>query len=833
MTERIFHLGEIVDPATHSRTGTALDVKSSELTTHGVIVGMTGSGKTGLGIVLLEEALRSGLPVIAIDPKGDLADLALTFPQLDAASFAPYVDPAAAQQAGQTDDDFAAAQAELWTTGLADWGLGAGDVRALHDAATTTIYTPGSSIGVPLNIVAGLSPAAGADSETVTDEIEGYTSGLLGLVGIDADPLSSKEHILVANLLANALAGGIALDLPALVAQVAQPPIRKLGVFELDQFFPPAERTKLAMTLNGLLASPSFAAWGKGAPLDIDALLTDQATGRPRAAIISIAHLSDPERQFVVSLVLGKLITWMRRQSGTADLRALVYMDEIAGYCPPTAMPPAKAPMLTLLKQARAFGIGLVLATQNPVDVDYKALSNAGTWMVGRLQTEQDRNRLLDGMSSASGEVDVKAVGDIIAGLAKREFVVRTPGTSAPRVFTTRWAMSYLAGPLTREQVAALTAHASERSAATPTAGPAAVPTQAPVASPDWVSLPANETTSTPESSPADKAEPTPAATATPATNALGDDESPVPPNPAEGILTRWVDPAAPWAPTVGATAGTRYEAAAIARVNLLFDDAKAGLHSSEEYEAVLHPLPIAPDPAAAVSVDYDDRDLQAGAPPGVVYRIPEAPIATKGYWSSLQKNLVNQLVASHTEDLWQHVALKLVSRPGEAQADFTARVVQAAANAADNEAASLRSKYAKKTATAQAQLTAAQDRAQVATDQAKAQKSSAVLSAAGSVLGAFLGGRRNTGSIVRSVGRAASRTAGTGAAGSRVDAATNKVATEEAELAQVEAELTAELAAINDRWTDVAAQITELKVPLKKTNVTVTQIVLGWIPVG
>lgn len=838
MDARTFHLGETVDPTTHDRSGTPIQVKSSDLTTHGVIVGMTGSGKTGLGVALLEEALGGGVPVIAFDPKGDLTNLLLTFPALDAASFAPWVDPSAAEQAGQSVEDFAAAQADTWRNGLASWGIDSTQIQALRDTAAFTIFTPGSSSGVPLNLVGSLAAPVGADAETTADEIEGYVSGLLGLVGVQADPLASREHILLSNLVAHGWANGQNLDLPTLVAQVAQPPLRKLGVFEIDQFFPPNDRNALAMKLNGLLASPSFAAWGMGAPLDID-LLVRAADGRPRAAIICTAHLSEDERQFVTSLVLGKLITWMRRQTGTGDLRTLVYLDEVAGYCPPTAQPPAKKPILTLLKQARAFGVGMVLATQNPVDVDYKVLSNAGTWLIGRLQTEQDRSRLLDGLSSATGGVDVAAVGATIAGLAKREFVLRRVGTEQPVVLTSRWAMSYLRGPLTREQIAGLMADAPERTAeptalAPPVATPASPATAAtPVATEAVAAAPLAPAASPPDAAPVPEA--APAVTTVPPVPvaSLAADESPVAPKVADGIAVRWVDPAAPWAPTVGATAGTRYEAAAVARVQLLFDDTKLALRSTEEWEAVLHPLGVFVDPAAAQAVDYDDRDLLLEAPAGAVYRLTDAPIATKAFWTGLQRDLVAHLVASRTVELWQNRSLKLVSRPGESQEDFAARAATAASEAADAEAAKLRGKYETKLRAQQGRIDAAHDRAEVAAAQAKAQKSSAMLSAAGSLLGGFLGGRRSTGSLVRSAGTAASRASRTGASSARTEAAANKAEAAEAELLALNDELADELGEIHERWTAAATEVEEVTVPLERSDVTVSQIVLAWLPVG
>ena len=442
------YLGEALDLATRERTGDPVLVEAADLTTHGVIVGMTGSGKTGLGVVLLEEALLAGVPTLIIDPKGDLGNLLLAFPDLSPDEFAPWVEGGDAETV-----------ATEWREGLAGWGIEPARIAALREAAEFTIYTPGSTSGVPLNVVGSLRrPADGTDAETLADEVEGFVSGLLGMVGVDADPLSGREHILLSNLVHDAWDAGVDLDLPTLVARVQDPPLRKLGVVDLDTFFPPKDRTALAMTLNGLLASRAFAAWAEGPDLDIDRLLRSADGTRPGCAIVSLAHLGDEERQFVVSLLLGKLITWMRRQPGTDALRVLVYFDEVLGFVPPTAAPPAKAPILTLFKQARAFGVGMVLATQNPVDVDYKGLSNAGTWMIGRLQTEQDKARLLDGLSSAGGEVDVGATGDLISSLDKRQFVLRAAGTSAPSLFTTRWAMSYLRGPLTREQISTLMA---------------------------------------------------------------------------------------------------------------------------------------------------------------------------------------------------------------------------------------------------------------------------------------------------------------------------------------------------------------------------------------
>jgi hypothetical protein len=571
--------------------------EAADLTTHGVIVGMTGSGKTGLGMILLEEALLQGIPTLVIDPKGDMGNLLLTFPDLAPGDFRPWINEGEAQREGVTPDALAASTAEMWENGLAGSGIGKDRIARLREIADFTIYTPGSEAGVGLNVIGDLSaPEAGTDEESMREEIDGLVQGLLALVGVSSDPLSGREHVLLANLIHHSWAAGNDLDLASLLAQIQNPPMRKLGVIELDTFFPPGDRTALAMKLNGLLASPSFAAWGEGVPLDIASMLEGEG-GKPKAAIVSIAHLSDQERQFAVTLILSKLVTWMRAQPGSPDLRALVYMDEVFGFVPPTAEPPAKRPILTILKQARAFGVGMVLSTQNPVDLDYKAISNAGTWMIGRLQTERDKARLLEGMRAAGGDADIDAIGDTIGGLGKRTFLLHTTRSGAPLTFGTRWAMSYLPGPFTRDQIGVLMA--DQRAVA-----PVAAPTMG-----------------------------APATAAAPA--ALGDDESAVAPEVADGVEVAYLDAGAPWGNKVGAVVGgRRLQPALAARVRLLFDDTKGDLRHETEWEAVVGPLGTDVDGGDFVAVDYDDRDLRSDPPEGAVYVLPEGKIHTKTFFS-------------------------------------------------------------------------------------------------------------------------------------------------------------------------------------------------------
>jgi hypothetical protein len=809
------HLGGLIDPATHERTGTDLRLDSADLTTHGVIVGMTGSGKTGLGIVLIEEVLRAGIPALLVDPKGDLTNLCLTFPALDAGSFRPWVDEGQAKAAGQSPDDFAAGQAKTWSDGLAGWGYGPDQIKALRDSCDFTIYTPGSRSGVGLNIIGSLQVPDTDDIETIADEIEGFVSGLLGLVDIAADPLSSREHILLSNLVQHAWANQQSLDLPTLVGQVQQPPLKKLGVFELDEFFPPKDRQQLALKLNGLLASPAFAAWGEGTPLDTEALLfTPDRT--PRCAIVTTAHLSDQERQFVTSLLLAKLVTWMRRQSGTTDLRVLLYMDEVMGYLPPTEMPPTKKPIMTLMKQARAFGVGVVLATQNPVDIDYKAISNAGTWMVGRLQTERDKDRLLDGMSAADGGVDIKAVSDTISGLDKREFVLRRAGQDQPEAFTTRWAMSYLRGPLTREQIKQVIGEdVPPAGAVEPAAAPAeaAAPATSPVpASPAPVSNARTTSATTPATSPA---------------HAI--DASPLMPTVAEGVAVRWVATTASWLGDIGGdAAGTVYEPAILARAHLRYDEAKADLVHDVDHDVVVFPLGANIDVSRPANVAFADSDLLLAAPAPAVYRLTEAPIGNTKTWKQVERGVIDHLVRTGSIELHANKELKLYSHPDESTEDFRSRCAQAAQAAADAAKAELSTKHEEKVAKLKAQLEAAHDRASVVAEQAEDRKRGNLLRAAGDLLGGLFGSRRSAASKIGSAADRLTRDAD----GARVEEARGKVARIEQQRVELDEKLAAESLSIDAKWSAAAAAVTTVPVMVERTDIKVTQIALAWVPV-
>jgi hypothetical protein len=788
-------LGDKINPADHKRANDLVMYEAANLTTHGVIVGMTGSGKTGLGIVLLEECLLQGIPALIIDPKGDMGNLLLAFPEQSAESFRPYVLESDAKKEGRTLDEHAAAVAKQWSEGQAAWELTADRIRALRDAANFTIYTPGSNTGIPLNIVGDMrAPATDVDAEVLQDEIDGLVSSLLNLIGIESDPLSGREHILLSNLVAYAWNAGANLDLAALVAQVQQPPMRKLGVIDLDTFFPEKDRLGLAMKLNGLIASPAFASWARGVPLDIDALL--YTAGKPNAAIIQVAHLSDQERQFVVTLVLSKLVTWMRQQSGTPDLRVIVYMDEVVGFVPPTAAPPAKKPILTIFKQARAFGVGMVLATQNPVDIDYKALANAGTWMIGRLQTERDKARLMDGLKDAAGATDMEMIDSTISSLAKREFVLHSAKANKPIIFTSRWALSYLPGPLSRDQITALMASSPLRDQATVADGAAATPPAAPAATP------------------------------------LADDESSLAPTIADGITVYHLDPAAVWAADVGArSGGKRLQAAVVARVKLLFDDERADVREQQEWEAVFFPLGANLDVAEARHVDYDDRDFRSAAPDSATYVLPQAELKSKAYFTKAKSELQDHLYRTITIEVFKNPELKLFSRIGESKADFETRCGQVADDHADKDADKLRTTMADKIDRIKDAIDKAEDKVREVHSDKKKRGIDAVVSAAGGILGSFLGGRKSTKSVLGTVTRTMGKERMREQAGERLETAKNRLEDQHEELADLEQDLTDKLAAIQNDWDAKAAQVESLSIQLEKTDISIDEIAVVWIP--
>lgn len=456
-----FYLGRRYDPQKSRLTDDIVYYDSRDLTTHAVVLGMTGSGKTGLCITMLEEAILDDLPAIIIDPKGDITNLLLTFPNFSASEFEPWVNIDDARRANMDVPQFAADEARRWKAGLADWGIVPDRVRWMQMATKISVFTPGSDSGLPISILASLAaPREGwiGGEEGHREKINAITTALLALIGIQAEPVKDVEHVLIANIFEYNWSRGVSLTLQDLITQVQRPPFAQLGTLPVDQAISERARSKLAMALNNIIAAPSFQSWMNGESMDIERLLY-QPNGRPRVSVFYLAHLSDAERMFMMTLILESMIGWMRTKSGTTSLRALLYIDEMYGYFPPYPKnPPTKGPLMTLLKQARAFGLGLVLSTQNPGDLDYKGLTNAGTWFIGRLQSDQDRERVRTGLQALSeGGLDMREVEQLIANIPPRVFVMRNVHDSdGATMVHSRWAMSYLRGPLTRQQVAAL-----------------------------------------------------------------------------------------------------------------------------------------------------------------------------------------------------------------------------------------------------------------------------------------------------------------------------------------------------------------------------------------
>lgn len=741
-----FYLGREVAP-----DGKPSDIPllydSSDLTTHGVCVGMTGSGKTGLCLALLEEAAMDSIPAIIVDPKGDLGNLMLTFPQMRGEDFAPWVNAEDAAKAGVPAGEFGAMEAEKWKKGLADWGQTPERIAALREKADIAIHTPGSNAGIPLSILrsfAAPDKAVADDAELLAERVQSTTAGVLGLLGIDADPLKSREFSLLSAILQDAWSRGQSPDLAALIAAVQNPPFDKIGVLSLEEFYPQKQRTGLVMALNNLLASPGFATWREGAPLDIASLLhTPQ--GKPRLAVISIAHLSDAERMFFVTTLLQELVAWMRRQPGTSSLRALFYMDEIFGYLPPVANPPSKGPLMLLLKQARAFGLGLLFATQNPADLDYKALANCGTWFIGRLQTDRDKQRVLEGLENASagGTADRAALTALLNALGKRVFLLNSVHLPAPVLFQTRWTMSYLRGPLTRDQIRTLVD--AGRPAEEPPRQPAPAPS---------VQSSAAET-------------------------------SPEPPTAEPGIWQLVTDSAAT---TLHPAIGFRARATFASRRPV-----------AEAPADVLVTVPLGPDGTpqwkyAAVAGSPDDAGPPVAHGGAVFAPVPPAALtaAPHAAWSlEARRQLGESLEVTVLR------AQGITGTPFENEIAFRRRLEQAAREQRDAEARRLREKYAAKTATASQKVDRAREAVAREQSQAHAAQLQTAISVGTSILGAFFGKKTFSATNISRAGTAARGATRAMKESSDVRTARERLAAAEADAAALEEEVQSLIAAI------------------------------------
>ncbi len=773
-----FYLGKKYSLEARAPEGGLLLYDARDLVTHGVCVGMTGSGKTGLCVALLEEAAIDGIPSIVIDPKGDMANLLLTFPKLRAEDFLPWVNTDDAARANQAPEEYAAAQAGLWTKGLASWGQDGERIRKLRDAAHFTIYTPGSRAGTPVALLDGFrrpGPEVLEDREALADMMVSSATGLLGLVGLTGDPVTSRENILVSNILGHHWAGGRDVSIATLLHSIQAPPFERLGAFDMESFFPSRDRFELALRLNGLLASPGFGAWLQGEPMDVGRFL-HTPEGKPKVSIFSIAHLGEQERMFFVTLLLNQVVAWMRSQPGTTSLRTLVYMDEVAGYLPPVANPPSKKPFMILFKQARAFGVGVLLATQNPVDLDYKALSNAGTWFIGRLQTPQDIDRLVEGIAAGSA-AEQSNLRQTIAALGKRVFLMQNIHDEAPAVFQTRWCLSYLRGPLTLGQISLL--------AAPPAPQPAM---QAPV-----------------------PAAPTPVAEET-----MASARPIVPPGVPEYFL-----------PFTGAAGEVIY----VPKVCAFGEVHYPGGASEPAVRAAAVGETGVIDWTAAESVALAEEDLVKEPAGAAGFRLPAAAAFQPGNYKAWAKEYTDFLYRTSSLGLYRSTEFKLTSDPGESEGDFRVRLAQLARERRDRQVDALRARYGPKIAALEERMRKAEQKLEKEKGDVRRAGVQAALNLGATLLGAFMGRKKlSAGTIgrasttMRSGVRTAKEKADIAAAEENLDAL-------RLQKEALEGEFAAEVQTLEGSADPTRQAVEPAPLKPRKADVRVRLVALVWFP--
>ena len=791
----VFYLGRPYELATKQAKPGWLLYDSKDLVTHAVCVGMTGSGKTGLCLALLEEAAIDNIPAIIIDPKGDLGNLMLTFPSLKGEDFQPWINEDDARKKGLAPADYAQAQAELWAKGLAAWQQNGDRIQRLRDAADVVMYTPGSNAGLPVSILKSFSaPTADVleDSELLRERISTTVTSLLGLLGIEADPIQSREHILLSTILDQTWRNGQDLDLATLIQAIQSPPVSRIGVMDVDSFFPSKDRFALAMKLNNLLAAPGFQAWLEGEALDMQSIMYTPS-GKPRLAIFSIAHLNDAERMFFVTLLLSQMVGWMRAQSGTTSLRALLYMDEIFGYFPPVSNPPSKLPLMTLLKQARAFGLGVVLATQNPVDLDYKGLANTGTWFIGRLQTERDKARVLEGLegasSSAGKKFDRGRMEQTLAGLGNRIFLMNNVHEDEPVVFETRWCLSYLRGPLTRTQIKQLMD-----------------PVRRETANVKRETSGAHSVALSTQSS---------AVTARPM----------LPPEvPQYCVPLRGSKPDGSelvYAPMLLGTSQIR------------FSDAKSGVESAQDL-TVLAPItdgPVAVDWDKALAAEIAVADLEREPSAKAQFLAVPASAGKARSYADWNKEFNGWLFRTQKIELLRSPSTKDVSKPGESERDFRVRLQQTGREQRDKAADALRQKYASKITTLQDRIRRAELAKEKQQAESRSSQMQAAISVGASILGAFMGrktisasniGRATT--AIRSAGRVMKESTDVGAAEENVAALQQQLVDLEAQFKSESDALVAATDPLNEKLETISIKPT-------KANIAVKLVALAWLP--
>jgi hypothetical protein len=829
MTDSNFYLGRAYDPNTQSTTQIPVTYDPSDLTTHAVVTGMTGSGKTGLCIGLLEEAALKGIPAIIIDPKGDLTNLILHFPDLAPQDFQPWIDADLARRTKKTQEQVATEAAEAWRQGLSDWNISQDTILALKNSAQFAIFTPGSSSGIPVSVLSSLAAPDlpwQENREVLRERISGTATALLGLVGYeDIDPVRSREHILLSNIFENAWSQGTDVELTELILQTQTPPFDKLGAFPLDSFFPAKDRMELAMVLNNILASPAFETWREGQPLDIASMLYTKE-GHPRHSIFYLAHLSDPERMFFVTLLLSAVETWMRMQKGSTSLRALLYMDEIFGYLPPQRNPSSKPLMLRMLKQARAFGLGLLLATQNPVDVDYKALSNAGTWFIGKLQTEQDKNRLLDGLEGAVGGVPRADFDKLISTLGKRVFVLHNVHAKQPQLFQTRWTMNFLAGPLTRTQIPDLNRLANADASLQTPERPAPVPqsvSSAESISPAFIAPPTESRRQTPS------------AVSNQSTSTTGSQTKPPLPVgireyflPQKYSLPSAFRAAQKTMPGDAMIESVVYRPTLIASAKIRVLDRKLGVDSEFTRAALVRTL------EKRGSVRWDEHEsnghawenIETTPAPGARFGTIDSPLNDSKLMTSIQKDFTDWVLRNSSVQARANATLKVFAGPDVSQAEFMRACADAAREMRDKE-------VAKQTAQIDRQLKTLEDK--LAREERELREDEAELSnrkieEAGThlenITGLF-GGRRKASRLSSSL----TKRRMTEQAKSDVEESVEAIAQYKQQIAEFLKRREEVIAELNDKWGDAVNESTEITVNPKKTDIFVDLFGVAWMP--
>jgi hypothetical protein len=780
----LFYLGKLINKETGELEDVPLLYKSQDLTTHAIILGMTGSGKTGLGIDLLEEAGIDHLPSLIIDPKGDLGNLLLNFPDLSAEEFAPWIDDAEARAKGMDTKTYAAATAKKWKEKLAEWGQGEDKIHKLRDAVEMTIYTPASRSGVPISILSSFAaPPADqkGDVGAIRDKILSTTSSLLSLIGIEADPVKSREHILISTLISQAWEKGINVDLPMLIQQIQKPPFDKIGVLDLDSFFPTKDRIALSISLNNLLASPGFQAWMEGVPLDIKQMLYTKE-GKPKLSIFSIAHLSDQERMFFVTLFLNELLTWIRRQPGTSSLRAILYMDEIFGYFPPVANPPSKLPLITLLKQARAFGLGIVLATQNPVDLDYKGLSNCGTWFIGKLQTERDKSKVFEGIkSTASTEISTDEFNQMISLTGNQNFILLNVHDKEPVLFKTRWALSYLRGPLTLNQIEKLTKESPERGEKI---------------SQEMPSTTEKKTTTT------------------------------VQPIVPPGITEFFANRAIP-------RQNVKYQPLLGGMAKLHFVDTK---NQVDAWQNVFLLAPSDDDGTSAVWEKGENRPevknvLEKTPWPGSSFKELPSGLTQEKNFKNFEKSFAPYLLEHQFLTIYRSPELKLNSYVDETEGDFRTRISQGMREKRDEMTQALREKYKTKINALNAKMQQAQEKVEKQKEQSSLQKTETYISVGATLLGTLFGKKITKGTISQA-GTSFKRMGRIQKGSQDVQRAEDSYQNYQQQLQELEEELNAEIAKNLTTMDNASLKLDKILVRLKKSDIAIEKVALIWWPI-